>query len=115
MDVKIENSDIALNMKGEPIYINFVEEIAQRVKIACSFEKGEFCYNKNLGRHPSDIDFYEDDAKDKLEMLFKEASVDIGYTDLEVLSIENCDMGHIAKVKVKCGENYAVTEVVVYE
>ncbi len=115
MDVKIENGDIAVNTNGEPIYISFVEEIAQRVKIACSVKKGDFRYDKNLGLYPYDIDFYEDDAKEKLSMVFKQASVDIGYTDLVVESITQEDGYYLAKVRVECGKNHALTEVVIYE
>ncbi len=115
MDVKIENGDIAVNTNKEPIYISAVEEIAQRVKIACSVKKGDFCYDKNMGCYPYDIDFSEDDAKEKLSMVFKQAIVDIGYTDLAVESIKQEEGYYLAKVRVECGKKHALTEVVIYD
>lgn len=115
MDVKIENQDIALKPDGEPIYIDSVEETAQRVKIACSFKKGSFIYDRKLGYNEFDIDFNSENAKEELQTIFKEASADVLYSDLKVLSLDKKDKGYVAKIEVYCGTRKALTEVIIID
>ncbi len=111
MDVKIENKDIATDSCYAPLYIQGIEEIAQRVKIACTIKKGSFVYDTNLGSFAHTIDLNDDMAKEKLEMIFKEATIDIPYTTLRVTKLDRDNK--TAVVEVTCGEESAMTEVIV--
>ncbi len=115
MDVKIENMDIVIKNNGDPLYISAVEEIAQRVKIACSLKKGSFCYNRELGCYDTSYDIDDDNIKDKLSMLFKEATIDIPYTDLSVNKIEKTQSGYEAMLQLVCGDKTALLEVTLNE
>ncbi len=113
MDVKIENRDIVLSSCGNPVYITSMDELCQRVKIACSVIKGEFPFDRKLGRYPAVIDAKDERAKDKLEMIFKEATFDIPYSDLKVIDVINSDYGITATVEIYCGKKTATTEVTI--
>lgn len=115
MDVKIENMDTVIQSNGDPLYINSIEEIAQGVKIACSFKKGSFCYNRELGYFDSDYDIYDDNIEDKLSMIFKEATIDIPYTDLSVLEIKKTESGYEAVLEIVCADESAILEVTLHE
>lgn len=115
MDVKIENRDIAIHSNGDPEYISGMNEVLQRVKIACSIKKGDFRYDRNLGCYDYTIDLDDEMMCDKLSMIFKEATVDVGYTDLEVLKITQDEDRYIAKVRIQCGDLTAIAEVSLYE
>ncbi len=113
MDVKIENRDILLDSCGEPVYINGIEEIAQRVKIVCTLKKGDFVYDRELGRYDIAFDSDEQMLCDKLEMIFKEATIDIPYSNLQVISVQKNDRNIIAKIEITCGIESATTEVTI--
>ncbi len=115
MDIKIENMDTVIESNGDPLYISSIEEIAQRVKIACSVKKGSFCYNRELGYFDSDYDIYDDNIKDKLAMIFKEATIDIPYTDLKVLEIKKSEPGYVAKIEIVCADKSATLEVTLHD
>ncbi len=115
MDVKIENGDIVLSSCGNPVYIKFMDELCQRVKIACSVIKGEFPFDRKLGRYPTVIDAQDESAKDKLEMIFKEATLDIPYSDLKVIDVAASDKGVKAIIEICCGKSTATTEVTIYD
>ncbi len=111
MDVKIENKDIATDSCYSPLYIQGIEEIAQRVKIACTIKKGSFVYDANLGSFAHTVDLSDDMAQEKLEMIFKEATIDIPYTTLRITKLDKGNK--IAVVEVVCGEESVLTEVIV--
>ena len=111
MDVKIDNKDTALDGCGNCVYINSVSELAQRVKIACTVKKGDFLYDRQLGRNACSISADDPMLKEKLEMIFKEATIDIPYTDLSVLSADSSKGVITAKIKITCGSSSATTEV----
>lgn len=115
MDVKIENRDIAIHPNGDPQYISGIDEVVQRVVIACSLRKGDFRYDRELGCFDYTIDLDDELMCDKMTMIFKEATVDIGYTDLEVLKITQSKDGYIARVKIQCGDETKTAEVSLYE
>lgn len=111
MDAKIDSMDIVLDSCGDCVYVNSVDELAQRVKIACTVRKGDFVYDRQLGSDAHGI--YADDPMliQKLEMIFKEATIDIPYTSLTVLSADTSKGVLSAKVKITCGNHSATTEV----
>lgn len=49
MDVKIKNGDMVLSDRGEPVYVEGIEEIFQQVLLCISVKKGAFLYDKDLG------------------------------------------------------------------
>ena len=122
MDVKIENGAIKYSDSCVPQYIDSLDEIVQRVRIACCMKKGDFALDKNLGCFADDLsinDFDIDDdmnidddlKKDKLTMIFKEATLNVPYSDLEVVEcrVENSTI--VAKIKISCNDKTAYTEV----
>ncbi len=111
MDVKIENMDTALDSCGNCVYINSADELAQRVKIACTVRKGDFLYDRQLGSFAYSVSADDPMLREKLEMIFKEATIDIPYTDLSVLSIDTSKGVITAKIKITCGNSSATTEV----
>ncbi|MBQ2970939.1 MAG: hypothetical protein IJO20_05710 [Ruminococcus sp.] len=115
MDVKIENMDTVIGSNGDPQYVSSIKEIAQRVKIACSVKKGSFRYNRKLGCYDCSYDIDDDNIKDKLSMMFKEATIDIPYTDLRVLEIKKTESGNNAVLEIKCADNSASLEVTLHE
>lgn len=104
MDVKIKDKDMLMSANGDCVYINSVEEILQRVSIACSVAKGDFIYDRSLGSYYNTVSLNDPMLCDKLSMIFKEATIDIDYTDLLVLKVEN----NKAIVEITC-DNYIVT------
>lgn len=113
MDVKIENKDIKISHTGTPLYIDEVEEIAQRVKIACSVRKGSFIYDRELGSYAHTLDVDDEMFIEKLEMIYKEATIDIPYTKLRVVSVDKTAVPVVAYVEVVCGTKSVVTEVTI--
>lgn len=111
MDVKIENGAVKYSDSCVPLYINSVDEIAQRVKISCCMKKGDFVLNKNLGCFGSVGEVDDDRLKDRLVMIFKEATINIPYSDLEVVECKRSDTKIVAKIKISCKDKSAYTEV----
>lgn len=109
MDVKIKDKDTQMSACGDCVYINAVEEVVQRVKIACSVCKGDFIYDRSLGSYINTVSTADPMLCDKLSMIFKEATIDIDYTDLKVLKVEN----NKAIVEITCGGYSATTEVTI--
>lgn len=112
MDIKIENNDIQIQPNGNTVYINGFDEIVQRVKIACTVKKGSFIYDRELGvdrgkKNMSDM------STQQLEMLFREACINIPYTSLEVVSVDSTDDKTTATIKITCGTQSVTTEVTV--
>ena len=111
MDVKIEDGAVKYTDSCVPLYINSVDEIVQRVKISCCMKKGDFVLNKNLGYFGGIGDASDEMLKDKLTMIFKEATINIPYSDLEVVECERSDSRIVAKIKISCKDKSAYTEV----
>lgn len=113
MDVKIADKDIALNACGDMTYIDCVDEIAQRVKIACSIRKGDFVYDRNLGSLAHTVRSSDPMLLEKLLMVFREACADIPYTDITVTKTEVENEKITATVDVYCGDDSRSVEVIV--
>ena len=116
MDVKIENGAIKYSDSCVPQYIDSLDEIVQRVRIACCMKKGDFALDKNLGCFADDLSIndlsIDDDLKkDKLTMIFKEATLNIPYSDLEVVECRGENSTIVAKIKISCNDKTAYTEV----
>lgn len=111
MDVKIENGAVKYLESCVPQYIGSVDEIVQRVKISCCMKKGAFVLNKNLGCFGDIGDVDDDRLKDKLTMIFKEASINVPYSDLEVVECERNTSKIVAIIKISCKNKTAYTEV----
>lgn len=111
MDVLINSRDIALDSCGNPIYIQGIDEILQRVRIACTVTKGSFSLDRELGRHTLYIDRDDPMLTDRLEMIFLEATVDIPYTTLFVDNLRFEPEHIVATVYVECGDDSGSVEV----
>ena len=111
MDVKIENGEIAVNHCGEPLYIDSITEIAQRVFVACTVKKGSFVLDKSLGSYAHTVDRNSSLLKEKLTMIFKEATIDIPYDELVVEDVVKNENTICAKIRVVCADESACTEV----
>ncbi len=111
MDVKIDNMDISKNSCGDAVYLNSFDELLQRVKIACTIKKGSFVYDRNFGVEISDIDFNDDMLPKKLEMIYKEATINIGYDNLKVVKVDKDNK--TATICVVCGEFCETVEVTI--
>lgn len=110
MDVKIENGAVMYSDSCVPQYINSVDEIVQRVKISCCMKKGAFALNKNLGCFFDNLNV-DDMLNDKLTMIFKEATLNIPYSNLEVVESNASGTSIVAKIKISCADKTAFTEV----
>ncbi len=115
MDVKIENRDTATTSAGELCYVDCDKELCQRIRIACEVRKGDFVYDRQLGCNHMEIDFNDDRLNDRLCMLFKEATVDIPYTDLRVTKVYRENDMLKAKLEITSGEEILNTEVSINE
>ncbi len=113
MDVKIENNDIAVTKWGSTVYVDSFDEIVQRVKIACTVKKGAFPFNRKLGSLAHTLDMSDEMLKEKLEILYKEATVDIPYCNLVVESVDTSTPIKKALIKVFCNDKCATTEVTI--
>lgn len=113
MDVKIMDKDTALGVDGAPVYIDSVEEILQRVKIACTIKKGSFPFDRQLGSYAHTLSLDDDLLTQKLEMIYKEATIDIPYSQLEVLSVNKDALTPTALVRVTCLNQSGETEVTI--
>lgn len=111
MDVKVENGDMVFECCGNPKYIDGMDEIAQRVKIACSIKKGKFAQDIALGSYAYTIDKNSDMLCEKLAMIFKEATISIGYDDLRVTQVDTTQSPVVAKVEIICEGETVHTEV----
>lgn len=113
MDVKIKDLDIVTKACGDALYIDGIDEIMQRIKIACSVKKGSFVYDKTFGSVACTLDFDDPMITQKLEMLFKEACIEVPYTDLSVLSVQKDGDKLKARVKITCHNESGTVEVTV--
>lgn len=113
MDVKIDNGDIVTKACGDALYIDGMDEIMQRIKIACSVKKGTFIYDRNLGSEGYTVSFDDSMLKSKLEMLFKEASIDIPYSDLSVVRVDKVGEKLKVCIKITCGTESDTVEVTI--
>lgn len=111
MDVKIKDRDIVLNSSGGTVYVDDIDEIAQRVLIAANIRKGDFPYNRNLGSNAFSLSASDPLLTEKLEMIIREASLDVPYTDLRVTKTEIENNRIKATVCVYCGEEKRELEV----
>lgn len=111
MDVRIENKDVKIQSTGEMDYVESLEELCQRIEIACTVSKGSFVYDRQLGSENTEFDVNDERLKEKLTMIFKEATIDIPCTDLRVLEINEKDGGYFAKIEIINGIDIIVTEV----
>lgn len=115
MDVKITNKDTHILCGGELYYIDSMQELSQRIKIACSVKKGSFPYDRDLGSNSVLVDTEDERLKEKLSMIFKEATIDIPYTDLRVISVYERDGEMFAYIEITNGINIITTEVSINE
>lgn len=111
MDVKIENKDIKVQSTGEMVYVGSLEELCQRVGIACTATKGSFAYDRQLGSESLEYELDDDRLAEKLTMIFKEATIDIPCTDLRVIDVYEKDDGYFAKIEIVNGIDIIMTEV----
>lgn len=111
MDVKIENKDTKILFGGELCYVDSITELCQRVEIACTVTKGSFVYDTQLGSEKADFDPKDERLKEKLAMIFKEATIDIPCTDLSVIEVYEKDGEYFAKIEIVNGIDIIVTEV----
>lgn len=111
MDVKIENKDTRILSSGEMDYIDSLAELCQRVEIACTVNKGSFAYDRELGCENGGFDVQDERLKEKLTMIFKEATIDIPCTDLRVLDVYEKDGEYFAKIEIENGIDIILTEV----
>lgn len=109
MDVKIKDKDTLMSANGDCVQIDSVQEILQRVNIACSVIKGKFIYDRELGSYSNTVSISDPMLCDKLSMIFKEATIDIDYTDLKVLKVED----NKAFIEITCGDYLLSTEVTI--
>lgn len=111
MDVEIFDKDIVINTCGDAQYIDDTDELLQRVRIACSIKKGDFVYDRNMGSFANKLKVSDPMLNKKLEMIFKEATVSIPYTDLKVTKTEVENNKIKATVDVYCGDEKGTLEV----
>lgn len=111
MDAKIENKDTRILPSGEMEYVDSEAELCQRIEIACTVNKGSFAYDRKLGCENGEFEIDDIRLKEKLAMIFKEATIDIPYTDLSVLEVYEKDGEHFAKIEIVNGIDIVVTEV----
>lgn len=113
MDALIENGDNAEDSKGENVMIEGFEEIIQQVLIRIKIPKGKFIYDRDLGSECGSLDTDNCKSLDKcLETLMNESVVSMGDTYVEVISAQKTAGGIKAEIKINCGANSAVREVV---
>lgn len=110
MDVKLENGGVEYSVSGTPIYIDSIDEIVQRIELSCCMKKGDFPLCKNLGCYFQGLST-DDIQKEKLTMIFREATMNIPYSNLEVVECSKNDSKILAKIKVSYGLKTAYTEV----
>lgn len=88
MDIKIKDSDIYLTSSMNTVYIDGIDEIVQRVQIACTAKKGEFAYDRDFGIDLSDIDFESEMLEDILQLRIDEATLDIKNAQITLKSVD---------------------------
>lgn len=115
MDIKIENKDTLILSGGQMCYIDSLEELCQRIKIACCVTKGSFPYDRDLGVDCTVFDKEDQRLKEKLSMIFKEATIDIPYTDLRVTDVYEKEGKLYAVLEIVNGIDIITTEVNVNE
>lgn len=113
MDVKIKDKDTEIGANGDPVYIDGIKEILQRVKIACTIKKGSFPFDRQLGSYAHTLNLDDDLLIQKLEMIYKEATIDIPYSKLEVVSVDKNALTPTALVRVTCLNQSGETEVTI--
>ncbi len=115
MDAKIINRDLVIDSTLSPLMCKNEDEILQRIFIACSIKKGAFLLDKTLGSFAYTALLSDPMLCEKLTMIYKEASVDIPYTDLEVVSVDKTKNPPVARIKVLLNSEVFYTEVTVNE
>ena len=110
MDVRLKNNNIDRDECGNFIYIRGIEELLQRVRIACTVRRGAFAYNRGLGIDLSDLSPARETLKDRLDMRVKEACVDIP-ADVRVTAAETDGSDIVMTVSVSNGKETMTTEV----
>lgn len=115
MDAKIENRDMVIDSTLSPVMCKNEDEILQRIFIACSMKKGSFILDKTLGSFAYTVDLDDPMLCEKLTMIYKEATVEIPYSDLEVVSVDKTKTPPIARIKVLLNSEVFYTEVTVNE
>lgn len=111
MDILLENMDTVHTHCGQPQYISSAKELLQRVKIACTVQKGSFVYDREFGAGAVQINADDELICSKLEMIFKEATADIPYCDLKVVTVSENDTGVAAQLEVYYLGEVLTTEV----
>lgn len=115
MDAKIKDRDIVLDSCMSPVMCENEDEILQRIAIACSVKKGAFLLDKNLGSFAYTVSLSDPMLCEKLTMIYKEATVDIGYSDLKVIGVDKNKTPAVASLEVKLNSEVFYTEVSVNE
>lgn len=113
MDIMLRNGDIVTDMSGEPVYIDGMDEILQRVLICIGVEKGSFLYDKDFGMEkPSSLNTPRDIGR--LETLLREAIISVGGACVEVVNAEFLKNRKIsAYINVIYGEEQRTVEVII--
>lgn len=115
MDIKINNSDISLDLQGEYEFISGIDEVVQKLLICSKIHKGSFIYNKELGTRLRDID-----PNSKIRVLtataiLNEALIDVKGARAEVVSFDKTNSGIAMMFKVRFRGEERNVEVILSE
>lgn len=92
MDVKIQNGDMVLDSTGNPVCIDGMEEILQRVRICITAKKNGFIYNKEFGR-VAETDATTERGVRNLEAQLREAIISLEGVELFLLQADTLTDG----------------------
>lgn len=111
MDQKISGKDTVIAPSGQPETVDGMDEIVQRVKIACGVRKGAFIYDRALGVDLDGFDPDDEHAAEKLEMLFEEAAVNIPDVSIRVKTVKTDGKSIKAETEIRRKSQTVTTEV----
>lgn len=87
MDILLENGDLTLTPAGEYVYVSGIDDALQKAILCAKIRKGSFIYNKNLGSELRGVDPESSVAKNTIELLLKEALMEVDGYVVRVLSV----------------------------
>lgn len=111
MDVRLTKNNVYRDDSGSYVYIYGLEELCQRVRIACSIPRGSFVYNRELGIDLTDLTPDRETLADRLDMRVKEACVNIPDASVRVESVTRSGSEFSAVISVSDGTQTTTTEV----
>lgn len=85
MDVRLIDGEIYRDSDGNYAYISGMDEMVQRVRIACTVPLGSYIYNRALGIDLCDISPVRETLTERLDLRVKEACVNIDNAYVEVI------------------------------